>query len=289
MMKKITLFFAILCFVFFAQAQTNSNTRHSILWRITGNNLKDTSYIFGTIHLIPKEDYFFTELMQEKFNACKKLILETEIDIPLSQQITLAKRIMLPEGKKLSDYMSEKAFADFKAYYIDSLKISKSTFKKIQNIKPIFGTALILQDLIGKSKTYEKELSKKAKKNKMPVEGLETIDYQLSVTDKISIEEQIKMLENDQEENPLQAYKILIDMYRKQNIDSLYILTKADDNMAKFGDEFITKRNIAWIEKIEKLMQENPVFIAVGSGHLAGKKGVLNLLKEKAYIVEPVK
>jgi hypothetical protein len=36
-------------------------------------------------------------------------------------------------------------------------------------------------------------------------------------------------------------------------------------------------------------MPGNSLVIAVGAGHLPGKKGVLNLLREAGYKVEPVK
>ena len=36
-------------------------------------------------------------------------------------------------------------------------------------------------------------------------------------------------------------------------------------------------------------MPNNSLVVAVGAGHLPGKRGVLNLLKEAGYTVEPVK
>jgi uncharacterized protein YbaP (TraB family) len=36
-------------------------------------------------------------------------------------------------------------------------------------------------------------------------------------------------------------------------------------------------------------MINNSLVVAVGAGHLPGKKGVLNLLREAGYKVEPVK
>jgi len=40
---------------------------------------------------------------------------------------------------------------------------------------------------------------------------------------------------------------------------------------------------------MDKLMSNEPCFIAVGAGHLGGDKGVIKLLKEKGYQVEAVK
>jgi uncharacterized protein YbaP (TraB family) len=49
------------------------------------------------------------------------------------------------------------------------------------------------------------------------------------------------------------------------------------------------ERNVNWIPKLEKEMKERASFIAVGGGHLGGKKGVINLLKAKGYKIAAVK
>ena len=289
-MKKITIFIIILFFAGISQAQTENNTTNSLLWKISGNGIEQPSYIFGTIHIIPKDDFFFSDIMKEKFDSCKKLILEIDINLSLSQQIDAAKKMMFPDGKTLSDYMTEKEFSELKTYLLDSIKIKESTFKKMQRIKPLFSSALIINDLIGKSKTYEQEFNKRAKKKGMPVSGLETLDFQMNLVNDISIEDQIKMLTEDNlSGNPMDSYYKMIKIYKKQDLDSLKTLMDEDDSMADLGDDFLKNRNADWIPKIEKLIKESPVFIAVGAGHLAGTDGVLHLLKEKGYTIEPVK
>ncbi len=288
-MKKILTVISIFVFVFSLKAQTADSTDNALLWKISGNGIKEASYIFGTIHMIPKDDYFFTDLMKEKFDSCKKLVLEIDINLSLAEQINAAKQMFLPEGKLLFNYMNEKDSAEFSSYLLDSLEISNSTYKKIIRIKPLFGSSLMLKELVGKIKTYEQELNKLAKKNKMSVSGLETLKFQMDLVNDISIEDQIKMLlEDDLSENPLETYNEMVEAYKKQDLNKLKELIDADDSMTKLGDKFLKDRNADWISKIEKFVKENPVFIAVGAGHLSGEDGVLNLLKQAGYIIEPV-
>ena len=83
-------------------------SKSSLLWKISGNGLSNTSYIFGTIHMIPKSDYFFYESWENCFDSCKALALEIDLNISKSEQISLAKsKMMLPEGQSLKDFMSE--------------------------------------------------------------------------------------------------------------------------------------------------------------------------------------
>lgn len=289
-MKKSTIILSAILFAFTSQAQTIDSTANSLLWKISGKGIEQPSYIFGTIHIIPKDDFFFTDLMKEKFDSCQKLILEIDINLSLSEQINAAKKMMLPDGKTLSDYMTDKEFSELKTDLLDTLKIKESTFKRMQNIKPLISSSLIINDLIGKSKTYEKEFNKRAKKNRMAVEGLETLDFQLDLINNVSIEDQIKMLTEDiSSENLMVDYYKMVEIYKKQNLDSLKTLIDSDDSMEKLSDDFLKNRNSEWISKIEELIKENPVFIAVGAGHLAGKDGILNLLKEHGYSIEPIK
>jgi hypothetical protein len=41
-------------------------------------------------------------------------------------------------------------------------------------------------------------------------------------------------------------------------------------------------------ERIVPLINEQPIFIAIGCGHLPGNEGVIALLRHEGYEVEPV-
>jgi hypothetical protein len=56
----------------------------------------------------------------------------------------------------------------------------------------------------------------------------------------------------------------------------------------KFEDVLLTQRNLKWIDEIEANATGHSVFIAVGAGHLPGKIGLLNLLAERGYQIEPL-
>ena len=293
--KKIAILISFLLFVTFfnVNAQTTSENKkyNSVFWEISGNGLEKPSYLLGTLHLIPKADYVFTELMQEKFKGCKTLVLEADIDMSLKQQIEMVKKMMLPEGKTIDEYMTPEQFNEYKSIYLDTLKIKESTFNKIKKMKPIYGQLLILPEIIEKPKAYEKELSKSAKKNKMSVKGLETLDFQFQILESISIEEQIEMMfkDDNQNNNPIEEYNIMLNLYKEQNLDSLLILILKDDLMIKLEGKLLTDRNVDWIPKIEDIIKKQTAFIAVGAAHLPGEKGVISLLRAQGYSVKPIK
>ena len=132
---------------------------------------------------------------------------------------------------------------------------------------------------------------KTAKKMGKELIGLETADEQMSLLlDSIPFSVQLNFLISFIKWEKLNSFVM-------QNVDSCYKVMDYDcvsqyDYFSKFGGQakeiLLDKRNLRWIDKLTDLADNNPVMIAVGLGHLGGKNGLLNLLKEKGYSVTPV-
>jgi uncharacterized protein YbaP (TraB family) len=288
-MKHIKTKLLSLLILITISVKAQNTSENALLWEISGNGLTHSSYIFGTIHLIPENDFFFTDIMKENLLKCNTLALEIDMDMSLSEKIELSKKMLLPEGKEISEFMTEEQYKKFISFLTDTLKIGKLKLNMMTKYKPIFSSALIISELIGKSKTYEEEFMTLAKKNKIHVIGLETADYQINVLDKISIEDQVKMLfENDLNQNGLDEYYKLVESYKNQNLNDLYELFKNEETIVDFEEDLLVKRNKNWISVIENQIKNQSVFIAVGAGHLPGNKGVLNLLTKQGYIIKPI-
>ena len=61
-----------------------------------------------------------------------------------------------------------------------------------------------------------------------------------------------------------------------------------EEKNARF-EKIFTSRNKNWAEKLNTLMPQQSILVVVGSGHLPGDDGLLDLLKRKGYTVEPMK
>jgi len=51
----------------------------------------------------------------------------------------------------------------------------------------------------------------------------------------------------------------------------------------------LTRRNRIMVESIESYIAQTPTFIAVGSGHLGGEYGIISLMRDRGYVVTPVR
>jgi uncharacterized protein YbaP (TraB family) len=259
-----------------------------LLWKISGNNLTEDSYLYGTIHAVPEDKFTVSSTLKETFESSKALALEIDLNMTFEQQIAMAKEILLPAGKTLKDYMSNEEYKKFETYCLDTLSIKKSKYKKYVKMKPFFVSSILLQEQIGKSKGYDQYFNDEAKKRSIPSSGLETVQYQLSTVNTIPLEEQAAMLTSSLG-TELTEYNNMLDLYLANDLSGLSKLMEASDMSSEaFMNNFLTQRNKNWIPEIEKLIKNQRTFIAVGAAHLSGENGVVELLKQIGYIVEPV-
>ncbi|HNX07237.1 MAG TPA: TraB/GumN family protein [Bacteroidales bacterium] len=288
MFRKLLLIAVLAVF----SLQAFSQTDNSLLWEISGKGLSQKSYIFGTIHMIKKQDFFITPAMVSSLEKCQYFVTEIDMNISLAQQLDLAKKMYLPETKTLRDYISRDEYTDFSNYVIDSIGIKKSKLEKYIRLKPFFMSSIFAKHIAGKIKSYEQELYKLSKKKGMISDGLESLDFQLSLIEETPIEEQARTLVSD-----IHGYKKmeqqLTDMvaaYKDQDLDKLYdfVVNYADAN-PEFNENFIFRRNQNWIPKIEEKIKDHSCFIAVGAAHLPGEKGVLTMLQQMGYTVRAIK
>jgi hypothetical protein len=277
------------------ESETEINTP-SLLWEISGNGLKKPSYLFGTIHIIPKEDYFWTDLMEAKFQESEKLVLE--IDMGKNQMLmmlSLMSKMRMEKGTTLHDLLSEEEYKAVNDYFTDNMGMSLAAFDQL---KPIFTSMMISQGEAGgvdmkNSMSYEMEMVDKAKKRKMKIDGLETAAYQISIFDSIPYDVQAQMLveaisiEADSNDT---TFEDMVELYKAQDLDGLYkLITEEDSEIEGYEDILLVTRNKNWIPLIAKMAEKQPTFIAVGAGHLPGENGVIKLLIAEGYTLKPIR
>jgi uncharacterized protein YbaP (TraB family) len=259
-----------------------------LLWKISGSNFKETSYLYGTIHAVPKDKFVVSPILSSAFESCDALALEIDLNMSLKEQIGMAQQIILPKGKSLKNYITSEDYNRFQRYCMDSLGMKKSKIKKYIKLKPFFITSIILQEQLGSIEGYDQYFNKEAKNRKIPSSGLETLEYQLTMVNTISIEEQADMLIESLGSEMIE-YNKMLDLYLANDLNGLSeMINNAEMSTASFMENFLTQRNKNWIPVIEKLISSQKTFIAVGAGHLPGEFGVIELLRKKGFQVEAV-
>ncbi len=261
----------------------------SLLWKITGNDMKTPSYLFGTMHLICKEDYVWTAAMKKSLNAVKEICFEMDMDDPYLMT-EAAKGMMDYSGKTLRDYFSEEEYSLLEHYFADSLGVNISLFA---GLKPAALVSLVAQNGLACADmiSYEAVLMEEAKNRNIDITGLEHPEEQIALLDSLPVDtiirEVMRMIQGNLPNRNEYAY--LVAAYKKQDVAALYqLITEAEQNKISLNS-FLDERNTKWIERMEERMDQQPVFFAVGAGHLWGANGVINLLRQKGYKVAAVR
>jgi len=268
---------------------------NSLLWKIEGKDAIAPSYLYGTIHMIQADDFFLPSGTMSAIDAADQVVFEIDMNemSDMGSMMGLMSKAFMKDGKTISDLLSAEDY-----------KLLEEKFSKLglpmmmlERIKPAFLTVFAydidpsgMQN--GSIKSYEMEFFDMANNANKPVSGLETIEFQMSVFDSISYEDQAKMLvdalkagdsENDD-------FKVMTDMYKSQNINAMVEMIDDDEVMGSedSNDILLTGRNKNWIPVMSDLMKTKKVFFAVGAAHLAGETGVIHLLRKQGYKLTPV-
>jgi len=222
--------------------------------------------------------------------SCQKLILEIDLTSP-SMIEEYQDHMMLPEGKELKNFFQSEE--EYKTFVHDATKLLGMDIEPFTKLKPFLLLSMFAMkaDTCANQTSYEMTLVDKSKPLQMKVEGLETTTSQLEIFEKMSDADMRLMLlesvKNDVVSNKEQ--EAMIRLYKAQNIDSLYNTIISSPEFKGHEDAMLFDRNKKWVPILENSIQQNACFVAVGAGHLAGDKGVLELLRKKGYTVEAVR
>ncbi|WP_026727492.1 TraB/GumN family protein [Flavobacterium denitrificans] len=285
MKNLITSVIALIALVFSSSAQAQTKTpklENSLLWEVSGNGLSKPSYLYGTVHMICKPDYFFSEKTKKAFEASSKLVLEINFADPAEmsnmQKMAMGKE---PLSKLLNPEQLSKLDGILK-------KTAGMTVQQVDNFSLMTVMSLISMKSFGCTdiKLYEMELIELAKKRNIAIDGLETVKSQLEIFgNAYSNDEMLTMFE---ESSQAETTK-LVEAYKAENIGNLFDqVTDEKITSEKTKKMILDNRNSNWIKEMPQMMKNESVFFAVGSAHLGGEFGVINLLRKAGYIVKPI-
>lgn len=261
--------------------------QNSILYKVEGNNIQP-SYVFGTVHMLPKEDFFIEEKVKKAFSESNLIVMELDMDDP-SMQTESMKYAMLAGDDSLKNHMTEAEYNILDDYFTSKMGVGMAGFVKM---KPFVVSSTVMMAHLGQNMaSFESTFVQMAKNQEKEIKGLETIAFQMAIFDAQPYEEQIdQVIEMLQEEGGISGYfDKIISAYKTQDITVLYeSLNEFFKEDEAFKEKMLDERNQNWIPQIGEFSKNTSVFYAVGSGHLGGEEGVIYLLKKAGYTVTPV-
>ncbi|PTX64182.1 uncharacterized protein YbaP (TraB family) [Kordia periserrulae] len=258
--------------------------KQSLLWEVSGNGMEKPSYLYGTMHVSKKVAFRLDDVFFKALEAAETVALESDPTTWLAHNY-----------EQMSD-MSPRDY-DYNNFYDRNFN---PQFPEKEAVRRIirFDNRIINGYLYRKqagADDFEEEtyldmfIYQAGKKNNKPIISLEDIKESRYLTSRAAYnpmkkkpDEWVQKMFKDQS-----RYKVQEDAYRDRNIELLDSIGAAV-NTNFYREHMLYKRNENMVRVMDSLMQHKTVFAGVGAAHLAGEKGMLQMLENLGYTVKPL-
>ncbi|HBM16911.1 MAG TPA: hypothetical protein DD381_11280 [Lentisphaeria bacterium] len=307
----------LILFVLYSCDRDNSD-EGGLLWRISGNGLKEPSYLFGTNHGMNGDFLDSIPRFFEILDSVRQLAVESDISkIGKLDSIKLISRC-LPTDTTYIDLLDEDELATLDSVLLVCFNANSEKIRLKPNILTISIQMAEIQKESGKwaetnpfllvvKQNVDLRVIKIAKFRCYPIIELDTKDEldRLGLWDmsilfsstnlKEQAKEMVSFIRKSQEDRSyIDLTKKVMEAYYNQDLEQIekWFVRYADlkdEKVKSINYAMTTERNIFWMDTILSSVHEQSTLILVGAAHLPGKDGVINLLRKEGYSVNSVK
>lgn len=264
----------------------------SMLWRVESEGR--SLYILGSVHMLPKSAYPLAPAIEQAFEESDRIAFELNLDSAtnMGNAFALVQRGTYQDGRTLRSSISPET------YKLLQQRLKKSGIPSVMfdRLEP-WMVAMMLSAIDMQNSGYENRYGidmyfhDKAKKAGKEVVGLETIDFQVDLFDKLPEEAQEEYLKQTLEMSSDSANGVVDSMVDAWKAGDTDLLEKIAGGSMSGNDELykgmLYDRNHNWVPLIEGFLQSGDRYlVVVGALHLVGDDGVIELLRNKGYSVE---
>lgn len=303
-MKKTFLSLLLLILtVVTASAQDVKKLSGSLLWKVSGKDLAQPSYILGTHHLLNSTFSDSIAGLKTALNNTNQVVGELLIDDKPALQAQIQQAALMPAGETYKDLLSTTEYEQLD----NGLKaIFTVGLDQFGQLKPGMLNMLLAITLYAKQHPEFNPMAHQgideyvqiyAKENGKSVLGLETANDQIkALFDSEPMKDQAVALVcaiNNSERN-IEAMEEAGVYYRAGNLYQMYEMAFNDPKdpcptSQRHQIALLKNRNDNWLQQLPEIMKSKPSLVAVGALHLAGEEGLLYQLQKMGYKVEEVK
>ncbi len=278
MLTRLFLLWLLLVSTAFAGEQ-------GLLWHISGKGVD--SYLFGTMH---SEDPRVTRLpteVEQRFMAADTVVLEVSLDA--QTEMAAAAQMMLPQESSLTALVGEALSAQAKQAML-SRGVPPAVTERLQPWATVLVLSMPRQQ---GGLVLDKLLYDRAQAEGKRFQALESVEEQIAVFTSLSLDEQKALLQTVLKE--YQGYPLLFeqmteaylsgDLAQLVKISDANPMTSDPELHAKVMTKLLDHRNRRMVKRMQTMLMEGKVFVAVGALHLPGETGLISLLRQQGYAI----
>jgi uncharacterized protein len=291
--KKQIRFFGLLAFVLLFNACANDPYQEdgqSLLWEVSGKNLKAPSYIYGTMHLLCEKDAAISAPFKKILHSnVQQIYFELDMDDMAELFGGGMDALFMNKDTTMDQLLSEAEIQRLSSEWEKVMPLipwqQAKAYKPMLLAAMMGGQAFECKSQMGMEEAIMTEMLKDEKE----IKGLEKTAFQTAIFDSIPylLQAQQLLAALDSPAKAIAQTRQLINIYKQQNINAIDSLSSAPDNDIPKDYEhlLLQKRNKNWAVQFDTIATKKITLFAVGAAHLPGKEGFLQLLKNKGYTV----
>ena len=293
----IVVFFSLFLMAFQALASEVGAARGA-LFKVTGHG--HTLHLYGTMHVGRADFYPLEPRIRAALAAAPTLALEIDMGgDPAAVAAAIRQHGMFPPGSPgyagLAPERRARIEAALRKHGLDPAAVAQLKPWMLVTMLAVFETAKLGYDpALG----VDDHLATLARQGKTRIAELETMQYQAGLLNRLSDEEQWRLLEETLEDmasgRQLRETREMLDAYERADRraqEDLMQRVESDDSLTgKFTREILLdERNGPMADKVAALLaRENNAVVAVGLLHLLGQRGLPELLRKRGIKVERI-
>ena len=280
--------FIILLFLPFFLISQPTVKYPTLLWKISGKGLKKPSYLYGTMHVSNRAAYYLSEEFFEALKSVDVVGLETNPGEWMENMESTGELSELNQFNSGSYY--NRNF--YKSTFVNTLP-SQTLLKSVLSYEPDIINGLLYRQHNSRENFEENTyidlfIYQSASKLNKKVISLEDFAQSEIYARLAALPDEYG---EDYGELDYKDYQSIgqktEDAYREGNLSKLDSLSRISStgNTIKY---LIKERNFFFVRSIDSVLQTQSLFSGVGAAHLPGDFGVIEMLREKGYTLEPV-
>ncbi|HEY4111674.1 TraB/GumN family protein [Puia sp.] len=262
----------------------------ALLWEITGNGLKKPSYLFGTMHVSSKLVFHLSDSFYLDIRNSDVVALELDPQLWQDQLFrfeNLQSNLRFYTQGAPGDLINEHSF---------QLENYESRLKSALSEEPTVINGLLYRTFRTQADfeedtyldLYIYQTGKKLGKQATGVENYFQTERLVMEATQDMLKDRKKKAPDTDGESAYEIERKTQEAYRKGDLDLLDSLEKLMEPSEAYMEKFLYRRNEIQAASIDSIVRHHSLFVGVGAAHLPGKRGVIELLRKKGYILRPV-
>ena len=256
----------------------------SVLWQITGNGMPKASYLFGTDHIASAELLDRFPIVMKTAHTCEFAMFEKG-----GEQFSSAQHAEI-YTPPLDSVFTKEEYALVDSFFTASPYGSIRPHNDEADLQTMGQVVLMLkqQKTASQNSTFDDIIMDRlssANKRIFQLDETGEMATRIGGTNWRQVAEIIVFLiKNNVAEQEVSNEIYDADMYSAFLRNPM----KLDKEASEYIKSVTFARHALWVPKIETMMKQGACFIAVGLAHLQYRTGLIQLLKDKEYKVQPI-